>query len=67
MNDLAEKAMELLNNPSDTKRQIDEFSKTIQGSPKAMVEQKLASGEISQSQYNMVSKFANLILRLYNQ
>lgn len=66
MNDMSSTVMELLNNPSDTKRQIDEFSKTIQGNPKAQVEQLISSGKMSQGQYNMLSNFANLIVRAFH-
>lgn len=47
MNDISSKVMELLNNPSDTKRQIDEFSRSIEGNPKAQVEQLISSGKMS--------------------
>lgn len=65
MNDISSKVMELLNNPSDTKRQIDEFSKSIEGNPKAQVEQLISSGKMSQGQYNMLSKFANMLMRMF--
>lgn len=65
MIDMSSKRMELLNNPSDTKRQIDEFSRSIEGSPKAQVEQLISSGKMSQDQYNMLSKFANMLMRMF--
>lgn len=65
MNDISSKVMELLNNPSDTKRQIDEFSRSIEGNPKAQVEQLISSGKMSQGQYNMLSKFANVLMRMF--
>lgn len=65
MNDISSKVMELLNNPSDTKRQIDEFSRSIEGNPKAQVEQLISSGKMSQGQYNMLSKFANMLMRMF--
>lgn len=65
MIDMSSKVMELLNNPSDTKRQIDEFSKSIEGNPKAQVEQLISSGKMSQGQYNMLSKFANVLMRMF--
>ena len=55
--------MELLNNPNEAKRQINDFASTIQGDPKQQVEQLLASGRMSQGQYNMLSKFANLFMK----
>lgn len=55
--------MELLSNPNEAKRQIDEFAKGIQGDPKAQVEQLISSGRMSQGQYNMLSKFANLLMK----
>lgn len=57
------KIMELLNNPNEAKRQINDFAGTIQGDPKQQVEQLLASGRMSQGQYNMLSKFANLFMK----
>ena len=57
------KMMELLNNPNEAKRQINDFASTIQGDPKQQVEQLLASGRMSQGQYNMLSKFANLFMK----
>ena len=57
------KIMDLLNNPNDAKRQINDFASTIQGDPKQQVEQLLASGRMSQGQYNMLSKFANMFMR----
>lgn len=65
MNDISSKVMELLNNPSDTKRQIDEFSRSIEGNPKAQVEQLISSGKMSQGQYNMLSKFANMLMHMF--
>lgn len=66
MNDMTSMVMGLLNNPSDTRNQIDEFSKNINGVPKEQVEQLISSGKMSQGQYNMLSKFANMILKIYN-
>lgn len=57
------KIMDLLNNPNDAKRQINDFASTIQGDPKQQVEQLLASGQMSQGQYNMLSKFANMFMK----
>ena len=57
--------MDLLSNPTDTRNQIDEFAKTIKGSPKAQVEQLISSGKMSQGQYNMLSKVANLLMKFY--
>lgn len=57
------KIMDLLNNPNDAKRQINDFASTIQGDPKQQVEQLLASGRMSQGQYNMLSKFANMFMK----
>lgn len=58
--------LELLNNPNEAKRQINDFAKGIQGDPKAQVEQLISSGRMSQGQYNMLSKFASLFMKFMN-
>lgn len=42
--------------------QVQEFAKTIQGNPKQMVEQLLASGQLSQKDFNKYSQIAQQIL-----
>ena len=64
MNDMGP-FMGLFSNPTDTKRQIEEFAQTIQGSPKAQVEQLISNGQMSQGQYNFFSKVANLLLKFF--
>ena len=58
--------LELLNNPNEARRQINEFAKGVQGDPKAQVEQLISSGQMSQGQYNMLSKFASLFMKFMN-
>ena len=65
MNDMQSFVMNLLNNPSDTRNQINEFSKTIQGSPKAQVDQLISNGQMSQGTYNMLSKFTNILMKIF--
>ena len=55
--------MELLSNPAEAKRQVGEFAKTVEGSPKQKVEDLIASGQMSQGQYNMLSKFASMLMK----
>ena len=62
-NEFSMKVMELLSNPSEAKKQINEFANQIEGSPKAQVEKMLASGQVSQGDYNMVSGFARLFMK----
>lgn len=42
--------------------QIKEFSKTIQGNPKQMVEQLLNSGQMSQQEFNRYTQMAQQIM-----
>lgn len=65
MNDMQSFVMNLINNPSDTRNQINDFSKTIQGSPKAQVDQLISNGQMSQGTYNILSKFANILMKLF--
>lgn len=61
--DPSSKIFELLNNPNEAKRQINDFAGSIQGDPKARVEQLISSGQMSQGQYNMFSKLASMFMK----
>lgn len=50
------------NNLMNVANSVKEFAKTIQGNPKSMVEQLLASGQMSQAQFNQYSQMAQQIL-----
>lgn len=50
------------NNFMNIANSVKEFAKTIQGDPKSMVEQLLASGQMSQAQFNQYSQMAQQIL-----
>ena len=57
------KVMELLSNPGEAKKQLNDFAGTVQGNPKAQVEELIQSGKMSQSQYNLLSKFASMFMK----
>lgn len=55
------------NNPySGMIGQIKEFSKTIQGDPKDIVQELLNSGKMTQQQFNEYSQMAQQILPFFN-
>ena len=63
MNNFQMEFMSLLNNPNDTRDQINNFAKTVQGDPKARVEELINSGKMSQAQYNMCSRVAGILMK----
>jgi len=46
------------NNPDEIMKQLQRFSKTINGDPQHMVQQLLNSGKVSQDQYNSAVQIA---------
>lgn len=42
-------------------QQFDNFRRTVQGDPKAMVQQLMNNGQMSQQQFNQLSQMANLL------
>ena len=46
---------------NDMQSQFDNFKRTVQGDPKAMVDQLRASGQMSEQQFNQLSMMANLL------
>lgn len=65
MNDINAQVMELLNNPSEARRQINDFAQNnLQGlDPEQQVKNLVNSGQMSQSQYNMLSKMAGMFMK----
>ena len=57
--------MSLLNDPGDTKQKINNFAQNnLQGvDPEAKVRELVNSGQMSQSQYNMLSKMASFLMK----
>ena len=48
------------NDPNGLQEQFDQFKRTVQGDPKAIVENLVATGQMSQQQFNMLSNLANV-------
>lgn len=63
--DISPQVMELLNNPNEAKRQINQFAQdNLQGiNPEEQVKQLVNSGKMTQGQYNMLSKFAGMFMK----
>lgn len=58
---MANPLFNLLNqgNQQDMQSQFDQFKRTVQGDPKAMVQQLMNSGQMSQEQFQQLSMMAN--------
>lgn len=58
---MANPLFNLLNqgNQQDMQSQFDQFKRTVQGDPKAMVQQLMNSGQMSQEQFQQLSVMAN--------
>lgn len=58
--------MDLLANPADTRNQINQFSRdNLQGiNPEQKVRELVESGQMSQVQYNMLSKMATALMKI---
>ena len=63
--DMSARVMDLLNNPSEAKRQVNEFAQNnLQGvNPEQRVRELVNSGRMTQGQYNMLSKFASMLMK----
>lgn len=46
---------------NDMQAQFDSFKRTVQGDPKAMVDQLRTSGQMSEQQFNYLSMMANVL------
>ena len=61
---MASKLYNLLNpngGQDDMQQQFDNFKRTVQGDPKAMVDQLRASGQMSEQQFSYLSMMANML------
>lgn len=63
MNNIPDMFMSLFANPKDTKNQIDDFAKSLTCDPKQKVQELVNSGQMSQSQYNMLSNIAGMLVK----
>ena len=48
------------NDPNGLQDRFNQFKRTVQGDPKAIVENLVATGQMSQQQFNMLSNLANV-------
>ena len=49
------------NGGDDMQQQFDNFKRTVQGDPKAMVDQLRVSGQMSEQQFSYLSMMANML------
>lgn len=63
MNNIPDMFMSLFANPKDTKNKIDDFAKNLTCDPKQKVEELVNSGQMNQSQYNMLSNIAGMLIK----
>lgn len=52
-------ALNGVNQANTMQQQFDQFKRTVSGDPKAMVEQLVQSGQMSQEQFQQLSAMAN--------
>lgn len=55
--------LDLLSNPQEAKRQVNDFARNFQGNPEEKVRELLNSGKMTQEQYNQLSKYANMLMK----